>query len=1366
VSRKRLGLIVAGTLVAVFLVGAAAAFVVFQSDWFRDKVRERLIAAAEDASGGRVEIGSFQFSWTNMRAEVRNFVLRGTEPTGKPPLARASSIVVGLKISSLLDQKADVRYLNISNPDIHLIIDPDGHTNVPEPKVKRRSERTAMETLINLAAGEFSAQNGVLEIESQTKIPFDVRGNNLTARFTYERAGPRYRGDLSIQPLEVRWDGQTEAPLGIQASSVLERNRIEISSARVTSGQSEVRFSGAIEDLATPHANLRYQARVQANDLAKALRVRGLERGTVQLTGNAQWTGSTQYAVDGDLHIAGGGFRQAPWSFQNLRADATLHVDPQSMRLDGLRFSGESVDERTRVPVSGQAGALTLRAGNLEARKVEIAALGGSFTGDALLRNGDHFEVRGDLRELQTRRAVSLYNTEPLPWDGLVSGPVQIEGSLRQQKDLRASANLVIAPALQSPPVHGQIAITYDRSSGTLELGRSTLQLPASRVDLTGAIGRRLRVHLETRDINDFLPLFGESLTSVPVKLQSGSAVFDGTVSGKPEDPQIAGHLVLTRFAYEGRAFDSLQAEVNASRESIRLQNASLARGPGRAQFQLAVGLHGWKADDASSLTANGTYRNAAMADVFELLGEKNPALAGTVSATGQVAGTIGLPRFTADLEVAKGAIRSEPFDHLTAHVSDDGRILQMPAVQLKAGAKELQLAVTFDHAPNRFDTGRLQFQTRSNVLPLAEIRVLTQARPGLEGTVQVTASGAMDLAPAPGAGESFRLAELQADVTAHGLQLSGRTLGDAHLTATSQGSTLRAHLDTGFNGSAIRGDGEWRMEGDYPGNAAVTFTKLDLAGLREWMSPSSSQAPSPVSGFAEGEIHLNGPALKPDLMQADVRIPSLEIRPVSTSSGLVLRNSGPIVAHVTKSEITIDKAELTGRSTDITIGGKVAITQRNPLDLRVNGRVDLALLQTLNPDLTASGTLNLEAAVRGSPAAPQVSGRAELKDGAASYGMLPNGITNASGVILFTGDRATIQNLEGSTGGGKVQLSGFTGYAGDGLIFGLHARGQQVRIRYPEGISTVADANLDFTGSTDRSLVAGTVTIQRATVNLQSDFGTLLAKSAQPVQTPSARSGFLAGLNFDITIQTAPDIVFESALTQNIQADANLRLRGTATNPALLGRINIAQGDLEFFGTKYTINQGSISFSNPVKIEPVLNVDLNTKARGIDITLSVTGPLSKPNVTPRSDPPLQFSEIVSLLTTGNAPISDVTRLGQQSPMAQSFQQSNATALLGQVIANPVSGRLERFFGVSKLRINPTLDPALANGVQYNPQARLTIEQQVTPAVTFTYVTNLTNANPQVVSVEWSVSRQWSVVAQREENGLVGLDFYLKRRFK
>jgi translocation and assembly module TamB len=101
-----------------------------------------------------------------------------------------------------------------------------------------------------------------------------------------------------------------------------------------------------------------------------------------------------------------------------------------------------------------------------------------------------------------------------------------------------------------------------------------------------------------------------------------------------------------------------------------------------------------------------------------------------------------------------------------------------------------------------------------------------------------------------------------------------------------------------------------------------------------------------------------------------------------------------------------------------------------------------------------------------------------------------------------------------------------------------------------------------------------------------------------------------------------------------------------------------------------------------------------------------------------------------------------------------------ASALLGQAIASPVAGRLQRFFGVSKLRIDPTLP-----GVENNPQARLTLEQQITPNITFTYITNVTSSNPLVVQVEWAISRKWSVIAVRDENGLFGLDFLYKKRF-
>jgi len=573
----------------------------------------------------------------------------------------------------------------------------------------------------------------------------------------------------------------------------------------------------------------------------------------------------------------------------------------------------------------------------------------------------------------------------------------------------------------------------------------------------------------------------------------------------------------------------------------------------------------------------------------------------------------------------------------------------------------------------------------------------------------------------------------------------------------------LRTHLDADFANSVVRGDGSWRLEGDYQGSATVTFSKLDFGQLRAWIAPSESETPDRFTGSAEGELRLSGPALKPELMTAELRLPKFELGPAAASGApqdFTLRNSGPIVARSANSVITIESARLVGRATDVTIGGRILLNQPNPLDVRVNGKIDLAVVQDFNPDLTASGTVQTEAAVRGSLDSPQVIGRMQFQKATFNVVDFPNGISNASGNVLFTENRATIQDFSGETGGGTIRLSGFVSYTQNNLLFNVIATARQVRIRYPEGVSTVADADLNLTGTSDRSQLSGTLTILRTAFNPQSDFSSLIANSAEPVRTPSARTGLLGGLNFDILISTSPDIQFQSSLTQDLQLEANLRLKGTVSNPALLGRANITQGQVVFFGTRYNINQGSIAFFNPLKIEPILDIDLETKARGIDITLSVAGPLSKPILTPRSDPPLQYSEIVALLATGRTPTSDPTLLAQQNTAPQSWQQSGASALLGQAIASPVAGRLQRFFGVSQLRIDPTLP-----GVENNPQARLTLEQQVTPSITFTYITNVTSSNPQVVRIEWAVSKQWSVVALREENGVFGLDFFYKKRF-
>jgi translocation and assembly module TamB len=146
--------------------------------------------------------------------------------------------------------------------------------------------------------------------------------------------------------------------------------------------------------------------------------------------------------------------------------------------------------------------------------------------------------------------------------------------------------------------------------------------------------------------------------------------------------------------------------------------------------------------------------------------------------------------------------------------------------------------------------------------------------------------------------------------------------------------------------------------------------------------------------------------------------------------------------------------------------------------------------------------------------------------------------------------------------------------------------------------------------------------------------------------------------------------------------------------------------------------------------------------------------------MTYRSDPPLEFSDIVALLATGRTPDDPSVALRGNAP-TPSFEQLGASTLIGQTLATPVAGRLQRFFGVTRVKIDPQLV-----GLNGNPGARLTVEQQITPDILFTYLTDVSNTSEQLIRAEWSFSPKWSSILTREENGYVGVDFQYKIRFK
>ena len=141
--------------------------------------------------------------------------------------------------------------------------------------------------------------------------------------------------------------------------------------------------------------------------------------------------------------------------------------------------------------------------------------------------------------------------------------------------------------------------------------------------------------------------------------------------------------------------------------------------------------------------------------------------------------------------------------------------------------------------------------------------------------------------------------------------------------------------------------------------------------------------------------------------------------------------------------------------------------------------------------------------------------------------------------------------------------------------------------------------------------------------------------------------------------------------------------------------------------------------------------------------------------LTYRSDPPLTFEQIVQLLATNTTPANAQIAAQQPTPPQQSITQMGESAVLGEAVANPLASRVQRVFGLSQFSVDPTIaGPGSAFG------ARVTLQEKIASNITFTYSQDVTQANSEIVKVEWAFSPTFSAVAMRDFNGNVSLEFF------
>ena len=352
----------------------------------------------------------------------------------------------------------------------------------------------------------------------------------------------------------------------------MEKNRIALEGGTIATGGTQVDVKGALEDLAAPHAKLQYQARVGLADIARIFRVPELRAGRATVDGSGEWAPGSGLALTGAVHASGVEYRDDALRLVDFRGDGMASVSTRGVFANNLRVSLLWRCAKRQAAGSGagpdrQFEGCTDR--DIEIGGVALNLLGGTFRGEAKLGQLDHYAVKGELSGVNARRTVAMYSTEPLPWDALVFGSVSLDGSLKHGKELRAGGNLQLAPAPASEPVRGQLQVAYEARNGSLDVGRSTVSLPHSRVDFSGSLNSELKVHLETGDLNDLLPALGQSVATLPVKLGSGRAQFDGSVTGNLSNPRIAGHLTANNFTVSDQHVNSVEGDVNVSADYL-----------------------------------------------------------------------------------------------------------------------------------------------------------------------------------------------------------------------------------------------------------------------------------------------------------------------------------------------------------------------------------------------------------------------------------------------------------------------------------------------------------------------------------------------------------------------------------------------------------------------------------------------------------------------------------------------------------------------------------------------------------------------------------------------------------------------------
>jgi len=229
------------------------------------------------------------------------------------------------------------------------------------------------------------------------------------------------------------------------------------------------------------------------------------------------------------------------------------------------------------------------------------------------------------------------------------------------------------------------------------------------------------------------------------------------------------------------------------------------------------------------------------------------------------------------------------------------------------------------------------------------------------------------------------------------------------------------------------------------------------------------------------------------------------------------------------------------------------------------------------------------------------------------------------------------------------------------------------------------------------------------------------------------------------------PFVVDNNLALLDIQPD--LKVTGTALQPAIGGRAKIESGTITYQKKKFEVNKGVIDFLNPYKIEPTLDIESESNIREWVITLKVSGTPDELIFNLTSDPGEDHADILSLLMFGKT-TKELGKGGSTKFPAQ---------MVADIIENTVGDDIRKATGLDILKVEFDED----ENTQSSDQVKVTIGKKLSRRMTVKYEVESKNGETVQKGVtEYKFLENMLITGFQDSKGTLGGELRFRLEFR